>query len=227
MALYVPAFVGERASLLHLDSASSTTLLFARDATGWVSDYARATVGCETLSLPGYGGLGVLPDVEGRPVVGMMGADWLTAAPTLLDVDRGQLVRRPRDLGAVDGGVTVPYQLLGGKYLLDVTFDGKPVRVILDTGAGHTVFVDPTPRPGETEIVTEDALGNPLVLHQGTIELAVGGRSKVVTLLRATRFEILEQISAQLGVPIDGLIGLSALRAFYTDHARGVLTLAM
>lgn len=226
LAFYVPVEAEGRSGLLHLDSAGAYTILFAPEAKGWVNDYANVRIGCELGRLPGYGGLAAMEDIEGRPVLGTMGADWFLAEPTLLDVAAGQLVRRPNGR-SVTGSFEVPYRVLQGAIVIDAIFDGKAVSAMLDTGSGHALIVDETPRPGETKITTSDALGNPLVVYQSTATLGIAGHEKVVPILRAAKFDILEELSNQMGVRIGGLVGLSSLRAIETDPAKGVLKLAL
>ncbi len=229
IALYVPVETMGKQGLLHLDTASAQSLLFAPGTSGWIDAYATARLGCSERTLPGYAGLGTLPDVEGRPVLGMGGADLLLREPTWLDVEGARLHRNPTAAmpAQPDGGLDVPFRVVQGIVVVEALFDGKAVRLILDTGAGHTTFVDANPRPGETRVETVDALGNPLELFQSTIVLGLGRQSSVVTLVRAPRFDIVAQLSTALGVHLDGLLGLSALRSVYVDGERGLLQIRL
>jgi hypothetical protein len=227
IALYAPVEVEATPGLFHVDTASLVTFLLAPDAGLWVEDYAKGSLGCRERSFPGRGGLGSLPDVDGLPVLGVAGADLFLQEPVLLDVEGARFIRNPSDLALVAEGTDLPYEVVGGVYVVDAMFDGEPVRLILDTGAGHSVWVNETPRPGEVELTTVDSLGNPLTVYQSTVELAVGGEVLEVTLLRAPVFDVVAALSEAMGVHIDGLIGLSALNALYSDEANGVLRAAL
>ncbi len=226
-ALYVPVEVAGSWGLLHLDSASARTVLFAPEASGWIEEYRWASLGCHERILPGVSGLGSMPDVDGQPVLGMAGADLLLEEPVLLDVARGILLRSPRDPSVAAGTLDVPHTIALGLYVVEATFDGAPVRLILDTGAGHTLWLSDRARPGEVDVVTQDALGQPLVLRQSTVTLGLGGASKQVPLVRTAKFGIVEELSKKMGIQLDGLVGLSALRMVWADSASGVLRVAM
>lgn len=221
-ALYVPATWDDAAVALHLDSASAYTVLFVEgEPAGWVDDAGTVTVGCDTLTLPGYRGLGQLPDVRGRAVVGMAGADWLLRSPVDLDIRGAELRRFATAPATWETAPWVTYDLVGGEMLVDATFDGRPVRLVVDTGAAHAVWLGEAPEPGDVEVTTEDALGDPLTVWQGSAEIGLAGEAWEATMLRAERFPVLEAVSAQLGVPLDGLLGLSAFPGgrIYLDPA--------
>jgi hypothetical protein len=93
-----------------------------------------------------------------------------------------------------------------------IQLDGKDVRLILDTGSPHVVFLSSTPRAGETRIRGEDGNGEPLTLYESTIDISFGGGpARSVTVDRTESFPTLQKSIADIGEDISGLLGLSAL----------------
>jgi hypothetical protein len=150
----------------------------------------------------------------------MAGVDLLLAEPSLLDIDHARWIRNPEDVSMVRDGIDVPFAIHEGVVVFDATFDGKPVHAILDTGSASTVTIDETPRDGEVEYTTEDALGKPLKVYASSIELGLGGRTRTVPLLRAPGFYIVKTLGEQMHVELAGLIGLSSLHAIHFSNDR-------
>jgi hypothetical protein len=210
-ALYVPARLDGEKVLFHLDSASAYTVLFAQGAElAWIEHAGDVTIGCLNLPLPGYAGLGRLPPVDGLPVVGMAGTDLLLRGPTAIDIAGATLTRHAQAPADWSEHASIPYELVHGEMLVDATFDGRPVRLVVDTGAAHAVWLGEPPQPGDVEVVTEDALGDPLSVWQGSATIGLTGSTWTAPMLRAERFAVLEAVEAQIGEPLDGLLGLSS-----------------
>jgi hypothetical protein len=167
LALYVPVVRDGAPAYLHLDSAGAYTLLLT-DAPGWVDDAGVVTLACDEVHLPGYGSLGALDPVGGVDVIGYLGADRLLDRVTLLDVAGRRLRWDPPDGGPVDGGVDVPFDEVQGVMMVDATFDGVPVRLLVDTGSGDSLWLGVDPEPGDQPVTTVEALGDPLTVYLGT-----------------------------------------------------------
>ena len=160
-------------------------------------------------------------------MLGSAGVDLLRGGPSLLDVRGKAWTRRPdaADLTAVDGAVSPPHVWDRGVIVVTAGLDGKPVRLVLDTGAGHSVWIGQQPRPGDVEVVTQDYLGRDLHLFQGTASLELGGVTRSLPVLRAPSFPGVEEDFAQRD--IQGLLGLSAFDALFVDEPSGTLAIAL
>ena len=152
----------------------------------------------------------------------MAGFDLFLGAPTLLDVEAG-LLSWPGGHGGADLGIALDHEIVGGVALVSARFDGVDVRLVLDTGAAHSLWVGVRPSPGDVPITVEDALGQSVTVYQGSVQLALADSLGAVTLLRAPTFPIVEELQRRLGGRVDGLLGLSAFRALYVDRGAGEL----
>jgi hypothetical protein len=178
-----------------------------------VYDAGTVTLGCETLSLIGRAEAAQGPAPNGLPVVGTLGVDQFLKGPTELDFGASLLTFHapgdPFDVG--DGGAAAPFDLVKGMVLPHVTLDGTPVRLMFDTGSEDTLWLGAQPEPGDQEVQTTDALGNPLTLWLGTVTLGVGAYTATVPVLRAPSFPYFEMTVAALGGNIQGLFGVSSM----------------
>ena len=95
------------------------------------------------LELPVAGSLG--GPIEGSPVLGLFGADFLSNYD--VDLDRPgrhfamyRMSRCGSDMQPLaPPAFSIPFNLEDTKVMLDVTLDGKPVHAILDSGSSHTL----------------------------------------------------------------------------------------
>ncbi|MBT9554916.1 MAG: hypothetical protein IV100_02755 [Myxococcales bacterium] len=226
-ALYAIGRVGATEGAFHLDSASYTSLLFLPVGTGWQDHAADVDFGCRDMPVPGWDGLGTLPNVQGFPVIGMAGIDLFRVAPTRLDVDDATITWEPTDFESRPGAVDLAHEWVQGQLLVEARFDGVDVTVVVDTGAAHSLWLGVEPEAGDVEVTTEDALGDPLTVWLGSATLGLGDESATVPIFRAPSFPVLEQTEARLGRKLGGLIGLSAMRRLYVDAAAGVVAVRM
>jgi hypothetical protein len=105
------------------------------------------------------------------------------------------------------------YDDVQGHVIAPVSLDDQPLRLMLDTGAFHTLWLGQEGQPGDQEIETQDAEGNPLFFYLGEVDLTMAGRATVtVPVLRAPSFPYFEQTVAALGGNIHGLLGLSSFQ---------------
>jgi hypothetical protein len=214
--LYVPVEVDGAPGLFFIDTGSALTFLnLGPDGPAFVEDAATLTIGCETLSIPARGGLQLLPDAFGQPVLGYLGADYFIESTSLLDVPGERVVRPINQPIAAEASLwpAIAYDDVQGHIIAPVLLDATPVRLMLDTGAFHTLWLGQEGEPGDQEIETADAEGNPLFFFLGEVDLEMAGRDVVsVPVLRAPSFPYFEQTVASLGGNIHGLLGLTSFR---------------
>ena len=213
-AAYVPVtYKGSSAAFL-VDTGSGLTFLQEPvNGPDPVPDAGTVTLGCETLALIGRAeaAQGAAPD--GLPVVGTLGADQFLKGPTQLDFGASLLSFHapgdPFDIG--NSGASAPFDVVEGMVLPHVTLDETPVRLMFDTGSEDTLWLGAQPEPGDQEVQTTDALGDPLTLWLGTVTLGIGTYSATVPVLRAPSFPYFEKTVAALGGNIQGLLGVSSM----------------
>ena len=95
------------------------------------------------LELPVAGDLG--PPVDGVPVLGLFGGDFLSNYDVDIDLPRHRFAmyvmhgcgNDPRPLG--DSAFEMPFRLHETKVMLDLSLNGKPFSGFLDSGASHTL----------------------------------------------------------------------------------------
>jgi hypothetical protein len=147
--------------------------------------------------------------IDGRPVVGTLGADFMLEQPT--EIDRtAQRMRRspPWDAGS---WVALPYENVQGFLYVRVTLDGRAVRIGFDTGSPDLMLDDAGANPGDQEVSSQDAYGNPITFYLGTGQLSWTGEGQTtVPVLRTLSFPSFEDSNKLVGGEIDGLFGLSA-----------------
>jgi hypothetical protein len=208
--LYVPVEVDGKPGLFFIDTGSGLTFLnLGPDDPSFEKDAALLTIGCETISIPARGGVQSLGVAFGQPVLGFLGVDYLIESTSLLDMP-GERVVRPAPQSAIEEAnqwSVLPYDNVQGMVIAPVLLDNTPVRLMLDTGAFHTVWLGQQGEPGDQEIEVSDAKGNPLSFFLGEVDLEMAARDVVtVPVLRAPSFPT-EQTVADLGGNIHGLPG--------------------
>jgi hypothetical protein len=225
---YIPTQHQGRDGVLHFDTAVFKTLLTSDGDAGFVTDVARIPIGCSSWSADGYfGPNGKLPDVNGLPVIGSAGVDLLGAQPSLFDLRGRRWIRYPNtdDRASMKGAAVPRHEWNEGVVVIIAGFDGTPVRLVIDTGAGDSLWLGQAPRPGDLEIVTQDYLGRELRVYQSTVELEVGGIKRTLPILRAPSFPGVAEDFARRN--IQGLLGLSSIEALFVDKSKGVLEIAL
>lgn len=207
--LHVPVQYQDMPALLLLDTGSGLT--FLREPLGGpdpVRDAGVFQFGC--LAVPVIGRAVAPKDpVDGVPVVGTLGTDMLLRGPSELDFTRAQVLLHAAGEPFADaaGWPQTPITVISGAVLVRVELDGTPVRLIVDTGSAHTLWIGQAGRAGDTEVETTDAYGNPLRLYLGTTDLSLGGTHVTVPVLRAPSFPSFRPPASD----VVGLLGLSSL----------------
>jgi hypothetical protein len=147
--------------------------------------------------------------IDGRPVVGTLGTDFMLEQPT--EIDRAaQRIRRspPWDAGS---WVALPYENTKGYLYVRVTLDTRAVRIGFDTGSPDSLVIDAGHDVGDQLVTTQDAYGNTVMFWLGTAQLAWPGEAaQAVPLLRTESFPSFEDSNKLVGGEIDGLFGLSS-----------------
>jgi hypothetical protein len=162
--------------------------------------------------------------IDGLDAVGYLGANVLLDTPIAeLDLAGKKIVRR----ATVDASwPTTKIDVVRDLILAHVVVDGQPLRLMVDTGSPHVLWVGRDGEPGDEEVHTTDAAGNDLTLYRGKADVALAdGIASHVPILRAPSFPYFEQTVKSLGGDVQGLVGLSALgrRRIVVDRAAGVL----
>lgn len=203
-----------RPAALQLDTGSSTTFLF-QDATEppFTPNLGTFTLGCETLPIAGRNLRLLIPDINGREVIGLLGMDYLLQKPTRLDIEGGRLERyteRPAALIA-SAHASFLFDDVQSHALVPLSIDGTSVRLLFDTGGGDTIWIGQNGRPGDREDRVSDAQGTIFSIYTGTGTITFpGAPPRVVTVARAPRFPYFEDTVRALGGNLHGLLGVSA-----------------
>jgi hypothetical protein len=207
---------GAPAALL-VDTGSNTT--FLQEPLGSqdpLPDAGVISIGCRTMEVIGSPEAADSP-VNGLNSVGTMGTDMFLSGPTKLDFDAGAISSHLPGSPFTEAAAwpNAPFDLDKGLVLPHVSLGGTPVRLVLDTGSDHTVWLGQQPQAGDVEVDTTDAMGNQVKLYLGTTTLTIGAWSGSVPVLRAPSFPYLEQTVTDLGGNVAGLLGLSSLGAAF------------
>jgi hypothetical protein len=148
--------------------------------------------------------------IEGRPVVGILGDNFLLATTSELDLN-AQRLRRIDDAWDAGGWLPLPFETVDGYIYARVHIDPFDLRLGVDTGSPHTLLLDAGHDPSDEPVETQDAYGNPITLYLGTGELSWLGLSPhPVPVLRVVSFPSLEDSDREVGGEIDGLFGLTS-----------------
>jgi hypothetical protein len=194
---------------LLLDTGSATT--FLQEPLGTpdpVYDAGTFEFGCLSVDVMGRPEVPDTP-VNGIPSVGTFGTDMLLGGPCEFDFGGATLLLHSSGSPFANAATwpQAQFQPLSGAVVTDVSLDGNPVRLILDTGSPDTLWVGQQPQPGDVEVDTMDAYGSVVKLYLGTVDLGFGTMHATVSVLRAPSFP-----SFQPPAPdIVGLLGLSSL----------------
>jgi hypothetical protein len=155
----------------------------------------------------------------------LLAAASLSAAPAAVHAQQPPPAVRAAVRNA-SGAVTVPITLKGGHIFLDAAVNGKPVRLVFDSGAGANVL---TPEAAARLGIASDGTaaraegaGGSVAISRGVVEkLAVGGDAVL-------EGELAYFIPLPTELECDGLIGSGLLRRFVAtiDYEKSTLTLA-
>lgn len=195
----------------------------------WIDNAWVATLGGRRLHVLGRRVPGFHEMIFGQRPIGAIGNDFLLAGTLVLDLAKGSLTRLPRGTVVPEAATwpSVPFTLLRGMILLDVTFDGQEAHVLLDTGAPKAVWIGQKGKKGDLLGETHDVHGEKLRYWLGAMSLGLGSETRRVKVQRMERFPHLEVTAEALGEEVDGLLGLSSLgrRRIVLDPEEGKMLL--
>ncbi|MFO0723556.1 MAG: hypothetical protein U1E65_07240 [Myxococcota bacterium] len=200
---------------LELDTGSNLTFVAQGPAApAYTPRIGSYQIGCEELPIAGRGLDVAGPSmVEGTPVVGLLGIDYLLEKPSILDVSARSLARyraRPDDLISGHQLASLPFDNVQGLALVPCALDGTAVRLMFDTG-GETMWIGQQGRPGDPRQDVTDAQGTVFPVWVGTATLSAADLpERSVRTLRAPRFPYFEDTVRALGGNLHGLLGVEA-----------------
>ncbi len=206
---------------LAIDTGSALTFLYlGRDGERYVPVAGEVRLGCETLELPGRNLAAddeISTDAEDpglreiTPIVGVLGASFFIGAVTDFDPANRSITRYHRGMPqGIAGWGSIPYEDIEGHIIIRLIADGRPRRLMWDTGSPHMLLIGETGRPGDEESRAMDIEGGTFAIFTGTSRVEIGdGPSRVIPVLRAPRFPYFEGTNEALGGGIDGLAGQS------------------
>lgn len=198
---------------LQLDTGSSLNFLYQpANSPRYVPDFAEVIMGCETASVDARNIPKSGQFVDGLEVVGTLGMELLLHVPTLLDVSNLRILRYdqwPEDIAAA--GYSVAFDNVQDHVLVPVVLDGNDVRLMFDTGGGHTLWVGQEGAPGDTVQQVVDVEGNVFDIYTGTGLLQIGQQEeRLVPVARALEFPYFDLTVDALGGNLHGLLGVTS-----------------
>lgn len=218
----VPVRAGEEEGWLAIDTGSALTFLYGPDSLV----KTPIVVGCETIEV-------ITRDFprerfQGKPIVGVMGADFFTSKTTDFDYPGGRIVRHTKDAPAgTEGYLEVPWIDAAGHIAVRAEVDGTSHVLMVDTGSPHVLLVGVAGRPTDEQTGIQDAGGNIVDAWIGDSEVVLGGEKKVAPVLRVPDWPYFESYATSLHPEMAGLFGTSAIgfRRIVVDPAAHVLRL--
>lgn len=226
--LYVPARFEQQDVLLMFDTGAAQSFInLGTDAEPWIPQAGVVEIADFPFEMAGRNF--ERHTAHGKQVAGTLGTDFLMLGPSDLDLRCGRLSVYLQ--GAQAPGASWPvlgFDNVMGHVVTPVQVDQQSLRLILDTGAQHTLLLGADGEPGDTLVETTDAVGNVLQLYLGQAELILGSDPpRTIHVLRAPSFPYLEETVKILGGNIQGLLGLSSLtgRSILVDGSSSELRL--
>ena len=142
-----------------------------------------------------------------------MGCDVLTAQPTELDLKQGAIrFYAPGERPPwVSSAQKVLYEDRLGELAVSVKVDGKPYKLLVDTGADHSLLLGAPKAPGDAYAPGQDATGEVIDMWQGSGMLEVGNEIAARPLLKAPSWPYFKGTLDALGGGLSGLLGLSSI----------------
>ncbi len=212
---YLVAEFDGQSVALQLDTGSGLTFIFTGSQTpDYTPNVGDLVLGCETIPVAGRGFDAPGNSVAGYQVVGLVGMDFLLRQPSLLEVEQRRLTRFesfPSDLVANRGLYETDFESVADHVLLPLQVDGTQLRLLFDTGGGHTLWVGQQGRPGDRESLVRDFEGNTFPIFTGSSSVSVpGGPLRRVPVARAPMFPYFEDTVRALGGNIQGLAGVTS-----------------
>ncbi|MBS2013071.1 MAG: hypothetical protein JST00_09300 [Deltaproteobacteria bacterium] len=178
------------------------------------TDWAKTKIGCASTSLPIIARLRPGSTPNGDAQAGVLGSDLLAHGSVLdLDLKRETLGWYSPAPKIPENAVVLPIEWRNGWLIASgIVLDGKPVKLVVDTGSTNIIWLDGTPRPNEVREDTVDGTANPVVLYHGAgLVSFAGGDPLAVPVDRTDEFATLKGLVMSLGGDVHGLLGMTAL----------------
>ncbi len=206
-------YEGEQVAM-QLDTGSSLNFLYQpANSPPYIPAFADVSLGCETVSVAARNIPSSGESVDGLPVVGTMGMELLLRTPSVPDIGGERLLRYaewPEDL-QMRASASFSYDNVIDHLLVPMTLDGDAVRMMFDTGGGHTLWVGVDGQPGDVEEQAIDAEGNLFSIFTGTGVVEISGEpAREIPVARAPTFPYFDETVAALGGNLHGLLGVTA-----------------
>ncbi len=222
----VPVKTASEDGWLSLDTGSEQTFVYGKDD---ASRKYEITIGCESFKV-------IRRDFqrdtyEGKPILGVLGADFLVKVRSELDYPGKKIVRhidassQPRD---IDGYSQAEMMLdAAGHIAVRAEVDGTKRLLMVDTGSPHVLLVPVEGRPTDKKTAVQDATGASVPAFIGDSDVKLGSETKRVPAYRIPAWPYFESYQKELHPELAGLFGLSALgfRRVIIDAKAGTLTL--
>jgi len=199
--LFLPVVLDGHASELLVDTGSAHSFVFS-DGDDRPRDLA---IGCHhfaPLRRPGHR--------RSSADAGVFGADGLfSGGEARIDLRTGALTFGP-ETAAAPAAISLPLEIVHGIPVTSLLVDGKSRRLMFDTGTADLLLLDPPPDGAPLHEV-HDALGSTIRFAKSTTAVTwPNGATRTVPVWLTEHHPAFEKHRAELGVALDGLLGLSA-----------------
>jgi hypothetical protein len=215
---------GKPAWLL-LDTGSNATYVYRPDLPDGTPRAGTLNVAGQKLTVMGRNEQ--QPSMLGdAPVIGTLGADQLLKGITELDLKSGRIAWHSQLPANVKSWPTVPFKVVNGFMVVNVTVDGKPLKLSLDTGSPNVLWFGAQGRPTDTQTGAPDVNGTIVPMFEGPSQVSLGGQPvQTLTVDRVPKWDYFAQTAKENGV--QGLAGLNLFgqRRVIVDAKAGVLRL--
>lgn len=202
----VPAKSQTAEGWLSIDTGSSLTFLYGKTST----TKEPVTIGCESLPV-------ITRDFEdddymGKPVIGVLGADFFTTRSADFDYPGRKIVRRKQGVPTDTAGYkTVSYENAGGHIGVRATVDGTQHLLMYDTGSPHVLLVPFPGRPTDEKTQVQDATGTLIDAFIGDSDVTFQNETRKVPAYRIPKWPYFESYQKDLHPELDGLFGRSSI----------------
>ncbi|MCC6875837.1 MAG: aspartyl protease family protein [Sandaracinaceae bacterium] len=256
---FAPTLVDERPVYLGIDTGAPINIIATRHLASGTFGPANATLRIGELEFPGVRVMGdnFLDGGGEPPIAGLIGCTILCPLGVTLDYRASQLAighaAPPADAAAP---IEIPFTLAGGgnarygtsggtvhtvalprsRILVDAEIEGRPLRLMVDTGASANVL-----RSSIADSLLADGRGSAVLPVGGMFGTVPGTQFRLRDLtldgvrldgavaLAGSAFDrLFDTIGSEVRERLDGVVGGTFLRAFHVDvdYARRVLVLS-